>query len=181
MADHLSWLVLAYRVPGEPTRMRAAVWRRLKRAGAVYLATSVAVLPDSPAAERLLRRLRNDVRTMGGSAQVLRAEAAAGEIDVIRQVNAARDNEYAQVIAACNELVIDIDSRVAAGRCALAELNECGKELEKLSRWNDKIRSVDAFGASQAEPAATALAKCQDALDDLAECVYRAAEPPRRF
>jgi DNA-binding transcriptional regulator PaaX len=73
--DNPPWLVLAYRVPGETARLRAALSRRLKRAGAVYLAPSVAVLPDSPAGERLLRRLRSQVRDMGGSAQVLRAEA----------------------------------------------------------------------------------------------------------
>jgi len=31
------WLLLVYRVPSEPTRLRAAVWRRLKSLGAVYL------------------------------------------------------------------------------------------------------------------------------------------------
>lgn len=98
---HPLWLVLTYRVPSEPTRLRAAVWRRLKRAGAVYLAHSVAVLPDSPASERLLRRLRNEVRDMGGSAQVLRAEARAGEMDVVRQINAARDHEYSLTHNCC--------------------------------------------------------------------------------
>jgi hypothetical protein len=174
-----SWLILAYRLPAEPARLRAAMWRRLKRAGAVYLAPSVAVLPDSPAGERLFRRLRSEVRDMAGSSQVLCAEAVAGEADVIRQFNTARDNDYAQVIAACNELVTSIESRMVAGRCALADLNQCGKDLEKLARRNAKIRAVDSFAASQAEPAAAALAECQEALDDLGECVYR-AQPPGR-
>jgi hypothetical protein len=171
-----SWLVLVYRAPAEPARLRAALWRRLRRAGAVYLANSVAVLPDSPTGERLFRRLRSEVRDMGGSAQVLRAEAVAGQADVIRQFNAARDNEYAQVIAGCNELVIGIESRMIAGRCTLAELNQCGKELEKLARRNKKIRAVDGFSAAQAQPAEAALIKCQEALDDFSQLVYRAVE-----
>jgi len=89
MADRISWLVLLYRIPSEPSRLRAAVWRRLKAAGAVYLAGSVAALPASPAAERSLRRLRHDVCDMGGSAQLLRAEALAGQPDVISAFNAA--------------------------------------------------------------------------------------------
>ena len=31
-----SWLVLVYRIQSEPTRLRAAVWRRLKTLGAMY-------------------------------------------------------------------------------------------------------------------------------------------------
>lgn len=42
------------------------------------------ILADSPAAERLLRRLRNEVRNMGRSAQLLRAEAVAGETGDVR-------------------------------------------------------------------------------------------------
>lgn len=177
--DNPSWLVLAYRVPGETARLRAALSRRLKRAGAVYLAPSVAVLPDSPAGERLLRRLRSQVRDMGGSAQVLRAAALVGGADVIRQFNAARDSEYAQVIAACGDLVTDIKSGIIDGRCTLAELNQCDKKLEKLSRRNAKVRAVDGFGASQAEQAEAALAKCQEAVDDFSACVFRATEPER--
>jgi hypothetical protein len=49
------WLMLIYRVPSEPSRLRTAVWRRLKALGAVYVANSVAVLPESPEAGRALR------------------------------------------------------------------------------------------------------------------------------
>ena len=72
-----AWLMLVYRVPGEPTRLRATVWRRLKAAGAVYLANSVAVLPESAASERALRKLRAEIEGMGGTGQLLRAEALA--------------------------------------------------------------------------------------------------------
>jgi len=177
--DSPSWLLLAYRLPAEPARLRAALSRRLKRAGAVYLAPSVAALPDSPAGERLLRRLRSQVRDMGGTAQVLRAEALAGKAAVIGQFDAARDSEYAQVIAACGDLLIDIKSRMIDGRCTLAELNQCDRELEKLTRRNAKVRAADGFGASQAEQAEAALAKCQEALDDFSACVFRATEPER--
>ena len=32
-----SWLLLIYTVPSQPSRKRAAVWRDVKKAGAVYL------------------------------------------------------------------------------------------------------------------------------------------------
>ncbi|MCW2942968.1 MAG: ChrB protein, partial [Actinomycetia bacterium] len=39
------WLVLVYKVPAEPTRLRAGVWRKIKGLGAIYLQNSVAALP----------------------------------------------------------------------------------------------------------------------------------------
>ena len=68
VADPISWLILVYRIPSEPTRLRASVWRRLRSAGAVYLQNSVAALPDTGGAQRLMRTLRNEiVEDMGGS------------------------------------------------------------------------------------------------------------------
>ncbi len=31
------WLILIYKIPVEPTRYRASIWRTLKAAGAIYL------------------------------------------------------------------------------------------------------------------------------------------------
>ena len=53
------WLLLVYRVPPEPSRLRSAVWRRLKSLGAIYLQNSAAALPVSVGAERAMRKLRN--------------------------------------------------------------------------------------------------------------------------
>lgn len=55
MGDAVRWLMFMYQVPGEPSRLRTAVWRRLRALGAVYVPHSVAVLPESPQAERALR------------------------------------------------------------------------------------------------------------------------------
>jgi hypothetical protein len=35
--ERRGWFVLVYKLPPEPTRLRASVWRKLKAAGAVYL------------------------------------------------------------------------------------------------------------------------------------------------
>src|SRR5215208_891185 len=43
------WFVLVYKLPAEPTRLRASVWRKLKAAGAVYLQNGVAALPEDAA------------------------------------------------------------------------------------------------------------------------------------
>ena len=43
-SDSTGWLVLIYRVPPEPTRLRSTVWRRIKSLGAIYLQNSAAAL-----------------------------------------------------------------------------------------------------------------------------------------
>src|ERR1700676_946509 len=75
------WLLLVYRVPSEPSRLRAAVWRRLKSLGAIYLQNSAAALPASVGAERALRKLRSQILDMGGTAAPMPqapAERSAG-------------------------------------------------------------------------------------------------------
>ncbi len=171
MTGSQEWHILTYRAPGEPTRLRAAVWRRLKTAGAVYLASSVAALPASPAAERLLRRLRAEITAMGGSAQLLLAQAVGGEPEMIRQFCMARDEEYAQVIGACENLRHEIGSWAAAGRCTVAELDRADRQFARLVRRHADVVAKDAFGAVQAQSAGAALARLQDALDSFAASV----------
>ena len=48
----MQWLLLVYRIPSEPTRLRAGVWRKIKGLGAIYVQNSAAALPASPAGER---------------------------------------------------------------------------------------------------------------------------------
>ena len=76
------WLLLIYRVPPEPTRLRSTVWRRIKALGAIYLQNSVAALPASPANERSLRKLRREILDMSGTAILLSAAALAGDAEV---------------------------------------------------------------------------------------------------
>src|ERR1035438_1394694 len=84
------WLLLVYRVPSEPSRLRAAVWRRLKSLGAIYLQNSAAALPASVGAERALRKLRSQVLDMGGTVALLSCTVLAGEPDVRAAFQAAR-------------------------------------------------------------------------------------------
>jgi hypothetical protein len=50
--DRHGWFVLVYKLPVEPTRLRASVWRKLKASGALYLHNGVVALPEDAAGER---------------------------------------------------------------------------------------------------------------------------------
>lgn len=173
-----AWLVLAYRIPREPTRLRATAWRRLKALGAVYVQNSVAALPDSPANERALRSLRREIIDMGATAQVMRTEVLAGSSDLVELYRAARDDEYAEIIDKCQDFLVEIREETAAEHFTYAELEENEEDLNKLNSWFAKINARDCLGANNRDAAESALADCAAALDGFANAVYVAEDQP---
>ncbi|ORA78371.1 ChrB domain-containing protein [Mycobacterium malmoense] len=177
-AYDIKWLLLAYRIPREPTRLRATVWRRIKALGAVYLQNSVAALPDSAAAERAMRSLRREILELGGTAQVMRADALVGASDLVDMYNGARDEEYTEIIDKCHDFLKEIENETAARHFTYAELEENDEDLSKLKGWFDKVTARDTLGASQRGDAAAALDECHGALDTFANHVYLAEDRP---
>lgn len=174
--ERVSWLLLIYRVPSDPSRLRATVWRRLKSLGAVYLANSVAALPASSTTERALRSLRNEIGEMRGSAQLLAAQALAGDADVIAAYNAARDEEYGEFFSRSRDFLAEIDKETAAAKFNYAELEENEDDLVKLRGWLEKIRARDVLNSALGEQAGQALDACEQALHGFAEQVYAARD-----
>jgi hypothetical protein len=164
---------LTYRLPGKPAET-AAIRRQLAALGAVYPAKAVAAVPASPASERGFRRLRGRIRKAGGVAQVLLAEVIEDGQHLTAVFNAAREQEYGQVISRCAELAARVHALTAAGRFGYAELGEMDAKLRRLSlRW-EKIRTRDVLAASNAETAESSLARCYESLDEFAQGVYQA-------
>src|SRR5947208_3667851 len=65
-----SWLLLLYSLPTNRNTERVAVWRRLKKIGAVQIKTSTYLLPDEPAQYEQLQSL--DVRQYRGKTWLTR-------------------------------------------------------------------------------------------------------------
>lgn len=162
-----------YRVPSDPSRLRATVWRRLKGIGAIYLHNSVAALPDSAGHERLLRTLRAEIGELGGTAQLFRADALAGHSDVVAAYNAARDDEFEELVDKCDDFLSEIDTETAAEHFTYGELEENDEELTKLRRWHTKLVDRDVLHAAGGPAARAALDRCVTALDGFAQHVYR--------
>lgn len=164
--------MLVYRVPSEPSRLRATVWRRLKGLGAIYLQNSAAALPASPAAERALRKLRHDIIEMEGTAILLGCEALAGGADVVAAFQAARDDEYEEIVDRAQDFLAQVEKEHVAEHFSYAELEENEVDLVKLRDWLAKVAARDAFGAPGREPAERALAECEASLEGYANQVY---------
>ncbi|WP_225448173.1 Chromate resistance protein ChrB [Streptacidiphilus sp. P02-A3a] len=166
------WLVLVYKVPAEPTRLRAGVWRKIKGLGAIYLQNSVAALPQGPSAERSLRVLRNEIVEMGGSALLLGSEVLAGSAEVEQSFNAARNDEYEEIVDRCQDFLGQIDKEYRAEHFTYAELEENDEDLVKLRNWFAKVENRDVLSAPGKAEATAALAKCEQVLDEYAARVY---------
>ncbi len=166
------WLLLVYRVPSEPTRLRAAVWRRLKALGAVYLQNSAAALPAGEAAERALRRLRREILDMQGSAVLLSCSALLGGQDVVALFQAARDSEYEEILDKCQDFHAGLEKEYTASHFTYGELEENEVELVKLRNWYGKVEARDAYGAPAREATREALQGCAQALETYAARVY---------
>jgi hypothetical protein len=166
------WLLLVYRIPSEPTRLRAAVWRRLKLLGAVYLQNSAAALPAGEAAERALRRLRHEIGEMQGSAVLLSCTALVGGQDVAALFQVARNGEYEEILDKCVDFHAGLDKEYTAAHFTFGELEENEVELVKLRNWCGKVQERDVFGAPKRQAALEALEGCERALEAYAARVY---------
>jgi hypothetical protein len=166
------WLLLVYRVPPEPSRLRSAVWRRLKSLGAIYLQNSAAALPAGLEAERSLRKLRSEILDMGGTAVLLSCSVLAGAQDVHAAFQAARDDEYEEIVDRCEDFLAQVRKEHVASHYTYAELEENEVDLDKLQKWFARVRQRDTFGADGRQAAEKALARCAESLEEYAARVY---------
>ena len=61
----MSWLLLVYRIPREPTAGRVFVWRKLKQLGAIALQDAAWVLPKTPRTQEQFQWLAAEITAKG--------------------------------------------------------------------------------------------------------------------
>src|SRR5919108_149252 len=95
-----TWLLLLYRIPREPAAPRVAVWRKLKRLGALLLHDAVWVLPVTPWTAEQFRWIAAEIVEAGGDAMVWEARLALGQDErMVEQFAAQVDAPYAEILA----------------------------------------------------------------------------------
>jgi hypothetical protein len=174
--DDPDWTVLAVRLPAEPSRHRVAVWRELRRVGALSLGQGVWALPASPAFQQGLERALGLIERGKGEAVILEArgrdEAQAVRLEEL--FTAGREEEWSEFISECGKYEAELDRELAEQKFTLAELDEEEQSLERLRRWYRELKLRDLFGAPSAGQADEHLKRCQTRLEAFAERVYAA-------
>jgi hypothetical protein len=170
----VSWLLLTYRLPPDRSSARVAVWREVRRAGALQLQQSIVAFPDTVEFRRALDRVRKVVFDVGGRAIAVQAEPLAGDDGdrLVAAWNEARAAEYAELTAECEKLVAEIDKEFAREKFTLAELDEEEAELEKLRSWHGRIAARDVHACDRAGDAAAALERAVEAVSRFTAAVF---------
>jgi hypothetical protein len=148
-----AWVLLAYRLPREPSTPRSALWRKLRRLGAAQLLDGLAALPLDARTREQLEWLADEVIEAGGEATIWIGELAS--------------------LAQERELAARMAEAVAADYQALLSQAEAAREqsqgsrrrtLGRLRRELRRIRARDYFPPPERELA-------QQALNELASLV----------
>jgi hypothetical protein len=95
------WVLLAYRLPREPSTPRITLWRKLRRLGAGQVQDGLVALPLDARTREQLEWLADEVMEAGGQASVWLAEPGAGaqERALAARMAAAVATDYQAVIA----------------------------------------------------------------------------------
>jgi hypothetical protein len=127
VTDRLDWVMLAYRLPREPSTPRITLWRKLRRLGVVQVLDGLVALPADARTKEQLEWLADEVIEAGGEAMVWlgRPGSAADErLLAVRMATAIRA-EYEQVVA---------DAETAARESAAVQRRTCARLRRQLSR-----------------------------------------------
>lgn len=143
------WLLISVSTAGAAASARVQVWRKLRSLGGLYVQQSVCLLPERPQVAREVRRLAARVAHQGGQARVLRIRFAdaAEQAQIVAEMNAARDAEYAEVVERLPTLLDELAAEQARGRVTYPEVEESEADLERFRSWLSKIAQRDYFGA----------------------------------
>lgn len=160
------WLLLIYTVPSEPSRKRAAVWREVKKAGAIYLRDGVCALPRREETANTFQALAAKVEAFGGEATLVdvphldrrRAEA------IMARSREERAAEYAELTREAERFLEHVRRETTHRAFTFAEVEELAADLGKLQHWAEQIRGRDYFDAASAHDVAALLARCEEAL-----------------
>jgi hypothetical protein len=109
---------------------------------------------------------------MSGTAVLLSCAVLAGEQEIKAAFQAARDEEYAEIVDKCEDFLAQVRKEYVAEHFTYAELEENEVDLVKLKNWLGRVTDRDVFGASGRLATETAIAGCEVSLEEYAARVY---------
>ena len=90
------WVLLAYRMPREPSTPRIAVWRKLRRLGVAQIVDGLVAVPESASSLEQLGWVANEVLDAGGEVTLWTAElsSATQERELVARLNREVGDAY---------------------------------------------------------------------------------------
>lgn len=178
MNEGFDWMLVNARVPKDPSRHRVAVWRALRKVGAVTIGSGTWAAPRLPAFEQGIDSARALAERGGGTLAVFIVSSQSdSDIAYLRDsFLAARRDEWSELLAECGRYEVEIRKEIDTNKLSFAELEEEEQSLERLQRWFAELEARSVIALDEQEFAAQALLLCVQAFDGYSDLVYREAE-----
>jgi hypothetical protein len=121
------WVLLAYRLPREPSTPRITVWRQLRRLGVTQISDGLVAVPLDARTREQLDWLAGEIVDQGGGATVWLGQPGTGahERALIARMKMVVDREYEAIAQEAKEAASDS----ASSRRTLARLR---RELRRI-------------------------------------------------
>jgi hypothetical protein len=151
----LTWLLLLLRLPATHKAERVAIWRKVKKSGAIQIQTSTYILPDEPARYELFQWLTQEIRSAGGDATLVRAREIEGlpNEKLIELFNTARAKEYATLRESLRGAL--------SPRRKTRSSPAVGDNLDRVRKQFREIRQTDFFNCPRAQDVEMLLRKME--------------------
>jgi hypothetical protein len=172
--DIHGWLMIIYRVPSTTSTSRVTVWKRVKELGAYLLQQSVYILPNMPQVKEAVNQLKEQIHHLGGESKVIEIASLGEEQEkeVIDGFNKNREEEYIEVVKACNELLHEIEEESKTEDFHYADLEENEKHLQRVRELLDSVAGRDYFGSSLQAKAVVLMKECQQKFEEFSQEVF---------
>lgn len=155
-------MVFSYSLPSKSSSSpRVALWRRLRRLGAISLKGSIHVLPAREECIEAFQWLAQEVQQAKGEALVMRVEQFDGlaDQDIIELFRQARSEEYQELETKAIELETVISSEIhPENHSSLLET------LAKLQKQHSEVARVDFFDCADGPKVMTRLNRIAQTL-----------------
>lgn len=172
----MAWQLLVYRLPPESSRARVAVWRQLRRLGALPLQQSVAAVPERDELPTRLDAIQRRIEEEGGRVWRFGLGDLSTEQELALQGewSALRSQEYAEIVEECDtKFAREVEFELFRGNVTGAEAEEIEADLEKIRTWFARVEARDLFEAPGRSEVQAAIARCEALLEDFVERAYR--------
>jgi hypothetical protein len=172
--SHGLWLLLIYQLPKGSSSARTTIWREVRRLGVLPLQHAVCLLPLSEENRAAYERIARRIEEYGGEVSVLetRSPTDAWQERTVARFNAARGEEYEEVVDETERFREEIARERRKGKLTFAELEDEESNLERLQRYLAQVEARDAFGAKGGERAKAEVERCAGVLEAFAQEIY---------